>query len=369
MAERSLAHIETITAIEPIQGADLIQLAKLLGWQCVIAKKDDFKVGDRVVYIEIDSVVPERPEFEFLRARKFRIRTIKLKGQISQGLVLPLSVLPPAKYKEGQDVTETLGITHHDPESSLHIDTKKRSKLMKFLFRFKIVRKICMPFIVKVKGSWPHYISKTDEERIQNLGWYKVYNQFKDQHFYVTEKLDGSSATFFYKREKVNLLKKFIVGVCSRNQWLKTPDESIWWKIARRYNIEFYLTDYYKKLGHELVIQGEIIGSKIQHNKYKLDNDIDFYVFNIINLTDSYHFTLKEMKEFCDASGLKTVPVVHEHFILPEDRETLIVMADGKSLLNPNTDREGLVFRCIEDAQKKISFKAISNKFLLKSEE
>ena len=225
-----------------------------------------------------------------------------------------------------------------------------------------------MPFIVKVKGSWPHYISKTDEERIQNLGWFKVYNQFKDLHFYVTEKLDGSSATFFYKREKVNLLKKFIFGVCSRNQWLKTPDESIWWKIARRYNIEFYLTDYYKKLGHELVIQGEIIGSKIQDNKYKLVNDIDFYVFNIINLTDSYHFTLKEMKEFCDAAGMKMVPIIDENFTIPEDPKQLISMAEGKSSLNPDIEREGLVFRIISQGIKHCSFKAISNKFLLKYE-
>ena len=119
MAQRALAHVEKIVNIQPIEGADNIEVATVLGWKVVIAKKDGFNIGDKVVYIEIDSKVPERPEFEFLRDRKFRVRTIRLRGQYSQGLIMPLSILPNASYEEGQDVTQELGIKYYVEEDNV----------------------------------------------------------------------------------------------------------------------------------------------------------------------------------------------------------------------------------------------------------
>ena len=113
---RQLASIRRISDIRLIAGADRIVVAQVDGWECVV-QKDEFHVGDRVVYIEVDSVVPERPEFEFLRDRKFRVRTIKLRGQVSQGLVLPLSILPTGNYEDGADVTDVLGVTKYDPQA------------------------------------------------------------------------------------------------------------------------------------------------------------------------------------------------------------------------------------------------------------
>jgi len=370
---RILCHTEKITAIEPIQGADAIEVASVLGWKIVIAKKDNFKVGDMIVYIEIDSVVPERPEFEFLRPRKFRIRTIKLRGQVSQGLILPITVLPTANYKEGQDVTELVGATHYDPESPLHLEKNKDftkrpfvNKILKFLFNYGIFRKLLLPFLQKEKGAWPAWFSKTDEPRIQ--GEPSILQKHKDKVFYITEKCDGQSVTFFFKKVKVNLLKNTIFGVLTRNNWLKTPDDSNWWKTARKYNLEKILTDYYKKTGKEICIQGEQIGPGIQKNKYEL-KEIELRVFNVIDLATNYHFNGKEMLDFCEEVGLTPVPVLDLNFKLPETVKEMVDMAEGKSVLNQKTIREGLVMRCIENGQKLVSFKAINNSFLLKHEE
>lgn len=209
MSERKLAHIEIIEALNPIEGADKIEVAQVLGWQCVV-KKGEFKVGDKVIYVEVDSVMPEKPEFEFLRDRKFRVRTIKLRGQISQGLILPLSVLDnylevPAgieKIKKaltsGDDVTDYLKITKYlSPSERDEITQQERNiandknRLRKFMMRYSWFRKLFLN--KKSKLGFPYWVPKTDEERIQNIP--HVLEQFKDKEVYVTEKLDYQSFT------------------------------------------------------------------------------------------------------------------------------------------------------------------------------
>lgn len=198
--ERKLAHIEKIEWIRPIERADKIEVCGVLGWECVIAKKDNFKVGDTIIYVEIDSVMPERPEFEFLRERKFRVRTIKLRGQVSQGLVLPLSLLDKnTKVVLEGDVTEILGITKYlspSEREELFQQEKKisntKNKLKKFMLRYSWFRRL---FLSKTqKKGFPYWVSKTDEERIQNIPY--VLEQFKDKEVYVTEKIDYQSVTF-----------------------------------------------------------------------------------------------------------------------------------------------------------------------------
>ncbi len=195
--ERKLAHIEIIESLTSIQGADKIEVAQVLGWQCVV-KKDEFKVGEKIIYIEVDSIVPEKPEFEFLRDRKFRIKTIKLKGQVSQGLVLPLKFLNGGyvdhrSYSIGEDVTQRLGIVKYlspSEQSELQKQEEKikleKNKLKKFMMRYSWFRRLFLS--KKKKSEFPYWVAKTDEERIQNIP--NVLRQFKDYEVYVTEKID-----------------------------------------------------------------------------------------------------------------------------------------------------------------------------------
>ena len=226
--ERKLAHIELITALEPIEGADKIEKATVLGWQCVVNKRE-FQVNDKIIYIEIDSILPDIPEYEFLRSRNFRVRTIKLKGQISQGLVIPI----PKDWlniacEVGTDVTEELGITKYlTPSEKIEIEENNKSisneknKLKKFMMRYSWFRKLFLS--KKQTTKLPYWVSKTDEERIQNIP--EVLNQYKDEIVYVTEKVDYQSVTFTsvliskfnwlklpiissYKKEQLNKMKK-----------------------------------------------------------------------------------------------------------------------------------------------------------------
>lgn len=372
--KRALAHVEKIVDIRPIEGADNIQQCTILGWNCVIAKKDNFNVGDLVVYIEVDSVVPDRPEFEFLRERKFRVRTIKLRKTISQGLVLPLSMVSSLTasrgYKpvvEGEDVTEYLGITHFDPESSLHRkaeeEYKPQSRFLKFLLKYRIFRKIILPFIIKKpKGVWPEFIAKTDEPRLQNIP--RTLEIYKDKEFFVTEKIDYQSVTFFLRKMKVGIREKLVFGVCSRNQWLKTEDNSLYWKIAKKYDIERILREEYEATGLTLTIQGEQGDISVQKNKYGI-KEPRLWVFNIIDNKNDKHFDLSDMQYFCEETGLEFVPVLDKSFKLKSTVAEMVEYSKGKSVINSNTIREGIVVRNIEDG-KKISFKIINPEFDLK---
>ena len=248
--DRKLASVQKIVNIEPIPSADLIEKATVLGWEIVIGKKDNFKVGDLVVYIETDSIVPERPEYEFLRDRKFRVRTIKLKKQISQGLVLPLSVLgnqydtwhKVVEYQEGDDVTALIGVRKYDPEGDAEqklIDEKvsrSKSKLTKFLSKYPWYRRIFMT--KKSRGGFPKFIHKTDEDRIQLFP--HICENEKDTIFSVTEKIDGQSGTWFLVKNHNRFLwfgEKYIFGVCSRNLYLPKPNNSSYWTVAKKYGI------------------------------------------------------------------------------------------------------------------------------------
>ena len=342
--ERKLASIQIIRDIEPIPDAEFIETATINNWKIVVAKKDGFKVGDKVIYCEIDSFLPIREEFEFLRKSSFkrmgeqegfRLKTIKLKGQVSQGLILPLKLIESSKsqFEEGNDVTELMGIIKYEPP----ID----------------------PSLSGIaKGDFPSYIEKTDEERIQNMT--KLYQKFKDKSFYATEKLDGTSATFF--------VKDGVFGVCSRNLELKEPNDgdtlNTYWKIAKENNLEEQLVSYYRETNINIAIQGEIIGFGIQKNNYKL-NKQELYIFNVFDIDNFRKLGIEDIKYFSQIFNLKTVPIIREFNGLPTIDE-LIKIADGQSLLNPNSRREGLVFRTFEN---EISFKVISNNYLLKNEE
>lgn len=350
---RELATVQRIANLSPIIGADSIECATILGWKCVV-KKGEFKEGDSCVYIEIDSILPDKPEFEFMRSRKFRVRTIKLRGQISQGLALPISILPVAQYEEGRDVTDLVGVKKYDPEAekearvAKQIEERQNGKIARYLAKFSWYKRILM--IGKKRQQFPSFVVKTDETRIQKMPW--AITNYKESRFDITEKLDGSSATYVLLKKKTLFGTKFEFMVCSRNFRLYNPDNSIWWDIAKSNCIKSVLEDQFEFLGAKkfVVIQGEIVGPTVQGNKYGLTEN-RFYVFNLI--VDGAH-----RSTFNVAGHLDTVPRLESKSF--DSIDDAVQFSIGKSSL-ADTQREGIVCRL-----GGISFKVINPEFLLK---
>lgn len=359
---RALAHIEEINSIMPIENKDRIVLATVLGWTVIVQK--DFNVGDKVVFAEIDSVFPEKPEFEFLRSKKFRIKTMKMAGVISQGIVFPLSILPEGEYNIGDDVTDILGITQYEPTmdkeetdtESIKSDTKHYPK---FLMRMSWFRKLVLP--KKQAKGFPSFISRTDENRVQNCPFYLNM----DCKWIATEKVDGQSGSFTLQRVKGKHFwnkDTYDFAVCSRNLRIWNKDTSSYWTVAEKYNIEEIL---HKLIGDNewVAIQGECVASNIQGNKYHV-TEPDLYVFNLIYPTGRVGSV--KAKKIVNELGLKFVPILSEDaqikgMTVPE----VLEYVTGKSQLY-DTLREGIVFRS-EDGKQ--SFKAVSPEFLLKNNE
>lgn len=357
---RKLASIKRITSIAPIEGKDRICLATVDGWQ-VIVQKSDFQEGGLCVFCEIDSVFPEKPEFEFLRKNNFRIRTMKMAGCISQGICFPISILPPKKkgdYELEEDVTDVLGIKQYEPTQDRDpVSVQPKKKYPKWLMRFAWFRALVLP--KKRKGGFPSFVSKTDEVRIQNA---PVFLQNKDP-WVATEKIDGQSGTFALVRHKHPwpLHDSFEYIVCSRNMRLGCPDNSSYWRVSERYKIENVLRNM---IGDRpwIAIQGECVAPNVQGNKY-IVKEPDLYVFNVIYPTGRLASPLA--KSIMENHGLKFVPILDEAVILPDTVNECLEMAHGDSALG-NTIREGIVFRSQDGKQ---SFKAVDPLFLMKYNE
>ena len=358
---RHLASIQQIRAIHPIEGKDRIVLAEVLGWT-VIVQKDEYKPGDMCIYVEVDSVLPERPEFEFLRKRDFRIKTMKMAGVLSQGICFPLSLLPPKEYSVGDDVTDVLGITKYDEYADeVKQDSKQlKSPLRQFMFRHRITRplaKLIWKPTKRERDGFPDFVSKTDETRIQNIP-HILAN--KDVKWVGREKIDGQSGTFFLRRIRNPipfLPDHYDFGVCSRNRRLLTDDGSTFWQVAKKYNIRKVLEAMICE-SDWICIQGEVIGPKVQGNKYHV-TEPDLYCFNLIYPGRKVPcFTAEHA---VGMHGLKWVPSVVEDYVLPDTVQEVLDFATGQSALYPAL-REGIVFRNYETGQ---SFKAVSNEFLL----
>jgi RNA ligase (TIGR02306 family) len=346
---RKLATIQKIKELNPIPKADSIEVASILGWK-VVVRKGEFKVGDLVVYCEIDSVLPEKPEFEFLRDKKFRIRTVRLRGQISQGIAFPLDLVKGGmgwimlgELVEGLDVTDFLGITQYIPQIPANISGE-------------------------VKGVFPHFIPKTDETRVQLLQ--DVLTRHKGTRCYVTEKCDGCSVTYFYKDGEF--------GVCSRNLELRETEDNLFWKMARKLKIEEKLKDLYEKDTINWAIQGELIGLGIQKNNLRIpENKVLF--FNVFNIDKFEYLNFKEFYEFISLNDLECVSIIETDYELEDNIDKLIEKSKGFSMLNPKIYREGIVIRPLKELidlqmssefnNGRVSFKAINPEYLLKYEE
>jgi hypothetical protein len=374
---RNLASIQKIANIETIANADSIEKITVLGWQ-LVAKKGEFKVGDLCVYCEIDSILPDKPEFEFLRERKFRIKTIKLRGQVSQGIAFPLSILPlgwvkGAEYREGQDVTEVLGITKWEPYQEEQQCQKQTGKILypnwmphwfqMFIHRFKFVRN----FYRENSGqkSFPSLIPKTDETRVQVLQ--PLLDKYAGTKCYITEKIDGSSVTVYQINGKF--------GVCSRNIDLKRDKNDKYWKTVLEHDLENKFKKYFK--GENIALQGELIGEGVQGNKYRM-RGLNIYFFNIFFIKQYRYGNLDELISACVELGEEMVPLLHNGYILTNSIPELVELSKGRSVRG-DTLREGIVIRPLQEIEdntlhcqlvkNRVSFKSVNPDFLLKYSE
>jgi RNA ligase (TIGR02306 family) len=328
---RNMASIQVIKNIENIENSDTLAVATINGWK-VVVKRNEYKINDLVIYCEIDSWIPHELAPFLSKDRKVpreyngiageRLKTVKLRGQISQGLILSISILNNINLEVETDVSEILNIQKWEAP----VDLKMRGES---------------------KGNFPSQIPKTDETRIQN---FKDYSKLLNQKYYVHEKLEGSSITIY----KID--GEF--GVCSRNLNLKKNDENKYWYAVKKLNLIEKLKDY-----DNIALQGELLGPGIQANIYRL-SDYEIYFFNVYNVQTDEYFSELASFEFFNLLNLKKVPLIAEDFELPENIDTLIQLSDGESRLNSKTQREGLIYRNNEN--ERISFKAISNNYLLK---
>ena len=344
---RKLAAIRKIDNIKPIEGADAIECAVVGGWTIVV-KKGEYQPGDMAVYCEIDSWIPtelapflskgQTPRvYEGVAGE--RLRTIKLRGQLSQGLLLPLTTTYNGKQicvlglEGGEDVTEILGIQKYEAPVPAQLAGE-------------------------VRGVFPSVVPKTDQERCQNLVAEIAAATESELQFEITEKLEGSSCTMFLDMDGD-------FHVCSRNLDLKRNEDNSLWRAAIKYNVEQKMREA-DLLG--FAIQGELVGPGIQGNIYKL-KDIDFFVFDVYDVRGGAYLTPSERRELVKKLELNHVPVLASKATLYDtlgivDISQLIKFANGRSVLGTIDGplREGIVFKQVDGG---MTFKVISNNYLL----
>lgn len=346
---RKLASVQIVKDVLPIEGADRIELVLVLGWQCV-AKKGEFSKGDKCVYFEIDSFLPIRPEFEFLRSSSykkndlvgegFRLKTQKFRGQISQGMCLPMSILEGAQYglNEGDDVSELLGVVKFEvPEMA----TGGGNTI----------------------GVLPGNVPYTDEIRVQAMP--ELLQAFSNLHYYISTKIDGSSHSISYDSNGFH--------ATGHNYEYKDDGSSAFYEFIKKRGLPEKLKVYRDSNNIEsIVIQGEFAGPGVQKNRLGLKN-AEWYAFNIC--IDSRRVNLGAFEDICKELGITTVPIEETGYDLPSKYptvEALLERADGNY---PNGGRkEGIVIRPIEPVYcdligTDLSMKVVSNKYLLKNDD
>ena len=339
MTDRKMASIRKIAEIKAIPDADKICAYRVDGWW-VVDSINKYQVNDLVVYLEVDSWVPnELAPFltkgteprEYNGVKGERLRTVKLRGQISQGLLLPLE--PTCKNIES--------LLFEDLDVSVPLNVQKWE------------RPIPAQLAGQVRGNFPALVPKTDQERIQNLS--KQFDKFMEDTWSITEKLDGSSCTFYLDSEDQ-------FHVCSRNLDLKEDENNSFWKTAKKYDIEGIMR---RNSMQGMAIQGEMIGEGIQGNQYKVV--LDFYVYDMYNTKTGQYILPSQLKAACERLGLNHVPILAEGVsLVGSSIQSILSEAEGKSRLN-GSEREGIVFK--SESVHDRSFKAISNKWLLKTGE
>lgn len=342
---RKLASIQVVNEIRPIENADAIECVVILGWT-VVAKKGEFKVGDKCIFFEIDSILPNEEKYSFLDYKEeyngYRLKTVRLRGQLSQGLALPINIFDiPEDIEVGTDLTEQLKIRKYEPPVPEETGAKSSSRV------------------------WE--IPKTDEERYQSNP--ALVEALKGKKYYASVKLDGTSTTIILN---INEDDEPEVNVCGRNTCYIESANNKYWAVTMKYSMKEKILDYYNKTGKRLAFQGELIGPKIQGNKMGLTEN-DLYIFNVWMADGKQPFekcdldtSLKIVKDF----GLNFVPIelTGEFVYTSDELQDLTKIKYNKYFPNakPSQNIEGLVFRSID---MKVSFKVVSNEFLLRGGE
>lgn len=385
MSERKLVTIRKIKDLLPIPGADRIEIAQIDGWK-VVAKKGEFAVGDPCVYFEIDSFLPEsdaRYSFlmksgvrEFEGQRGHRLRTVKLRGQISQGLALPVTAFPEIVHTLGFKTTiapktaiefqQLHGldlqheITHLVAMNIAQLADTIDADFSELLGIKKWEPQLPAELAGQVKGYFPSWMRRTDQERCQNLVE-EIFTENANARYEVSLKLDGTSVTFYHRNGEV--------GVCSRNLELKINEANAGNALVRML-IDSGLAAALTSIGHNIAIQGELMAPGIQNNREGLKTP-RFYIFDVQALDAGIYLTSGErsglyntlLNHGVNPYMVEHVPVLHDQVTLAElgisNVDELLQFAVGPSINNPV--REGLVFKRVDG---QFSFKAISNVYL-----
>ena len=361
MSERNFVTLRKIEHIEPIEGAERVELAFVDGWRCVIPK-NQYAIGEEILFIEADAALKnvndERVDFlkktsykcwkkdNVVLAECLRIKTIKLAGQFSQGVVFKLSVFMDEINKAANNTTsldEALNIVHYDELSDE-------------------MRAIINPEnAMKARGTFPSFVPKTDEERLQNLTNY--FEKYKEKEFEVSIKYDGSSMSVGYSIAHYPSNPFF---VCSRNQLLDTDAENNFCRVAKSKDLESILIDYSYDTGMELCLQGELVGPGINGNRdgYK---EFDFFIFRIWNITEQNWMSSEERLEFCRKYSLPHVKVLNTACKAFVEYPTMEDFVKATYITSDNGHQiEGLVFKSTDG---EVSFKVINPNYLLKNQD
>ena len=400
--ERELAYVVHIDNIIPIEGADRVEQAIVGGWH-IMVRKGQFQIGDLAIYFEIDSKVPEKPEFEFLAAKHYKIKTQKyFKGTvISQGLLMsaedfgwentttdqfadntPIIKRPDGSYlTEGDFLTKELEVTYAEAEDNKRkansADKYKKmaqrrpnifkKKWAQWMMRRNWGKKVMFFFFGKKKdkkSEWPsHIASKTDVERIQNMIWV-LQNK---NPFVATEKVDGSSMSVMAEYGKFNKINKY---VCSRNVVFENPeqdcyyDTNIYFEAYEKYHLGEKIEQMLKDLNlPNIAIQMEVYGDGVQKRNYSMSNgERKIAVFHI--LSNNVKMPMEKVVELCEKYDLPHVPIIDNNYILPDTIEELQTYVESASSAIDGLEKEGIVFYDKETGTQ--YFKFVSPSFLMK---
>lgn len=316
--KRYLSSLEVIENIQPIEGADNVELATILSQPVVVQKARGFQVGDKVVFVGTDAILPEAFEFEFLASQNYRVKTVRVRGQVSMGIVFKpeeITVLNTANLVVGESLDSIIGIRKYEAP----------------------VFESCKLQMGKSEGSFPEHTPKTDEENIYKMKW--IINELHGEEVVLNFKHDGTSASIF-------LDKDGDFGVCSRNNRLKSEGGGDYWNMAKKYDLEKKMRD----LGMSITVQAEIIGPGIQRNKHAL-KEKELRVHNIFDNNEGRHLDYDERLAVAEKLGLPVVPE-HSRFVLDKDIHTVewfINTATIPDLMNPENPCEGLVLRPVKE--------------------
>ncbi|MDR3503068.1 MAG: RNA ligase (ATP) [Legionella sp.] len=367
---RKLASVRRIDAIEPIEDADRIVVATVDGWKLITQKSNNFQVGDLVVYFEIDSFLPVEERFEFLRHSSFRstknlgdgfrIKTMKMRGQVSQGLILPMESF--GFYKDREYVDRW--ISPYTGEFDMQFQLEEGDDITEYLGVQKYEKPVPSNLQGRARGNFPIWIAKTDQERLQNV-YGKYARKYQDMEFEATLKVDGSSMTAYYCKEEGEEVK---TSVCSHNFDLEETEDNLFWQVARKRK----LLEVLAEIGQNVALQGELMGPGVQKNREQL-KDHEFYLFDIWDINKRRYMTPAERtyfyKQYLWDKGIVHVPIIKRKIKVFQEFPTLeefLAYADSVRSLKHDI-AEGVVYKSCEEMGP--SFKTISNRFLLKEKD